>query len=58
VVVVSHRKSIVTVLSHVRGIPYDRIWTMATSPASLTSLAVWADGRSSVAFVNDSSHLR
>jgi broad specificity phosphatase PhoE len=58
VVVVSHRKPIVTVLSHVLGIPYDRIWTMATSPASLTSVEVWADGRSSVAFVNDTSHLR
>jgi hypothetical protein len=30
---------------------------MATSPASLTSVEVWADGRSSVAFVNDTSHL-
>jgi broad specificity phosphatase PhoE len=58
VVVVSHRKPIVTVLSHVLGTPYDRIWTMATSPASLTSVEVWADGRASVAFVNDTSHLR
>ena len=57
VIVVSHRKPIVTVLSHVLGIPYGRIWTIATSPASLTSVEVWGDGRSSVAFVNDTSHL-
>ena len=58
VVVVSHRKPIVTVLSHVLGIPYDRIWRMATAPASLTVIEVWADGAASVAFVNDTSHLR
>jgi ribonuclease H / adenosylcobalamin/alpha-ribazole phosphatase len=58
VVVVSHRKPIVTVLWHVLGIAYDRIWTMAISPASLTSVEVWADRGASVAFVNDTSHLR
>ena len=58
VVVVSHRKPIVTVLSHLLGIPYDRIWQMATAPASLTCVEVSADGGHSVAFVNDTSHLR
>jgi probable phosphoglycerate mutase len=57
VVVVSHRKPIVTVLSHVLGIPHDRIWTMDTAPASLTCVEVRADGGASVAFVNDTSHL-
>jgi ribonuclease H / adenosylcobalamin/alpha-ribazole phosphatase len=58
VVVASHRKPIVTVLAHVLGIPYERIWRIATAPASLTSVEVWADGGMSVAFVNDTSHLR
>ena len=58
VVVVSHRKPIVTVLSHLLGIPYDRIWRMATAPASLTCVEVSAGGGASVAFVNDTNHLR
>ncbi|MBE3074478.1 MAG: bifunctional RNase H/acid phosphatase [Actinobacteria bacterium] len=58
VVVASHRKPIMTVLAHVLGIPHERIWRLATAPASLTSIEVWADGGTSVAFVNDTSHLR
>lgn len=58
VIVVSHRKPIMTVLAYVLGIPYGRIWRIATAPASLTCVEVWADGGTSVAFVNDTSHLR
>jgi len=58
VIVVSHRKPIMTVLAHVLGIRYERIWRIATAPASLTCVEVWADGGTSVAFVNDTSHLR
>lgn len=58
VVVASHRKPIVTVLAHLLGIPYERIWRIATAPASLTSVEVWADGGMSVSFVNDTGHLR
>jgi ribonuclease H / adenosylcobalamin/alpha-ribazole phosphatase len=58
VVVASHRKPIMTVLAHVLEIPQKRIWRLATDPASLTCLEVWADGGTSVAFVNDVSHLR
>jgi ribonuclease H / adenosylcobalamin/alpha-ribazole phosphatase len=58
VVVASHRKPIMTVLAHVLGIPHERIWRLATDPASLTSIEVWDDGGTSVAFVNDTSHLR
>ena len=58
VVVASHRKPIITVLSHVLGIPYERIWRLATAPASLTCVEVWADGGASVTFVNDTNHLR
>jgi probable phosphoglycerate mutase len=58
VVVVSHRKPIMTVLAHILGIPHERIWRLATAPASLSAVEVWADGGTSVAFVNDTSHLR
>jgi probable phosphoglycerate mutase len=58
VVVATHRKPIMTVLAHLLGIPPERIWRLATAPASLTSVEVWADGGASVAFVNDTSHLR
>jgi broad specificity phosphatase PhoE len=58
VVVVSHRKPIMTVLAHVLGIPHERVWRLATAPASLSAVEVWADGGTSVAFVNDTSHLR
>lgn len=58
VVVASHRKPIMTVIANVLDIPHQRIWRLATAPASLTSVEVWADGGTSVAFVNDTSHLR
>lgn len=58
VVVASHRKPIMTVLARVLEIPHRRIWRLATSPASLTAIEVWTDGGTSVAFVNDTSHLR
>ena len=58
VVVASHRKPIMTVLAHLLGIPHERIWRLATAPASLTCVEVWTDGGVSVAFVNDTSHLR
>jgi ribonuclease H / adenosylcobalamin/alpha-ribazole phosphatase len=57
-VVATHRKPVITVLSHVLGIRYARIWRLATAPASLTSVETWADGGTSVGFVNDTSHLR
>ena len=58
VVVASHRKPIMTLLANLLEIPHERIWRLATSPASLTSVEVWTDGGTSVAFVNDTSHLR
>jgi probable phosphoglycerate mutase len=58
IVVASHRKPIITVLAHVLGIPHERIWRMATAPASLTTVEIWADGGASVPFVNRTSHLR
>jgi ribonuclease H / adenosylcobalamin/alpha-ribazole phosphatase len=58
VVVATHRKPIMVVLAHVLGIPHDRIWRLATSPASLTTVEMWSDGGAMVPFVNDTSHLR
>jgi probable phosphoglycerate mutase len=58
VIVASHRKPIMTVLAHLLGIPHDRSWLLATAPASLTCVEAWADGGRSIAFVNDTSHLR
>ena len=46
------------VLAYLLGIPHERIWRLATAPASLTCIDIWADGGASVAFVNDMSHLR
>jgi probable phosphoglycerate mutase len=57
IVVASHRKPIIAVLAHMLGIPHERIWRLATEPASLTSVEAWADGGASVAFVNRTSHL-
>lgn len=58
VVVATHRKPIITVLGSLLGISYERMWRLATAPASLTSVEVWADGGTSVAVVNDTNHLR
>ena len=58
VVVAAHRKPIITVLAHLLGIPYERIWRLATAPASLTAVEIWSDGGTSVPFVNATSHLR
>ncbi|HET8602264.1 MAG TPA: bifunctional RNase H/acid phosphatase [Segeticoccus sp.] len=58
VVVATHRKPIMVVLAHLLGIGQDRIWRVATAPASLTGIEVWADGGASVSFVNDTHHLR
>ncbi|MGB3764686.1 MAG: bifunctional RNase H/acid phosphatase [Ornithinimicrobium sp.] len=58
VVVASHRKPLMCVLSHILGIDHERIWSIATAPCSLTAIDVWPDGGVSVAFVNDTHHLR
>ncbi|HET7303884.1 MAG TPA: bifunctional RNase H/acid phosphatase [Segeticoccus sp.] len=57
VVVATHRKPIMVVLAHLLGIDQDRIWRVATAPASLTGIEVWTDGGASVSFVNDTHHL-
>jgi probable phosphoglycerate mutase len=57
VVVATHRKPILVVLSHVLGLPHRSYWTLATAPASLTAIQLWADGNAQVAFVNRTAHL-
>ncbi len=58
VVIASHRKPLMCVLAHILGIDHERIWSIATAPCSLTAIDVWPDGGVSVAFVNDTHHLR
>lgn len=57
VVIASHRKPLMCVLSEILGIDHERIWSIATAPCSLTSIDVWPDGGVSVAFINDTHHL-
>ncbi len=58
VVVASHRKPLMCVLSRVLGIDHERAWSIATAPCSLSAIEVWPDGGVSVAFINDTHHLR
>jgi probable phosphoglycerate mutase len=39
------------------GIDHDKVWSIATAPASLTAFEFWPDGGVQVAFVNDTHHL-
>ncbi len=57
VVVASHRKPILAVLSTVLGLPHASFWTLATAPASLTAIQMWGDGNAQIAFVNRTGHL-
>jgi broad specificity phosphatase PhoE/ribonuclease HI len=57
VVVATHRKPVLAVLSSVLGLPHGSFWTLATAPASLTAIQVWRDGTTQIAFVNRTSHL-
>ncbi len=45
------------VLAEVLGLAHDKIWVLATAPASLTAVQVWQDGTVNVAFVNRTAHL-
>jgi probable phosphoglycerate mutase len=56
-IVVTSRKPILVVLARVLGIDEQRFWALSTDPASLTAVELWPDGRTSVPFVNRTSHL-
>ena len=57
VVVASHRLPITVVIGSVLGIDHDKVWSIATAPASLSALEFWPDGGVQVAFINDTHHL-
>lgn len=58
VIVATHRKPLLCVLSEVLGMDHERVWALATDPASITALDIWPDGGARVAFLNDTHHLQ
>ena len=58
IIVVTHRIVIMSVLARVLGLDMAGGWRLAAAPASFTGLEVWPDGNASVAFLNDTHHLR
>lgn len=57
VVVVSHRKPIMTVLQSLLGLDTGHAWLVSIDPASLTGVDVRADGSALLAYTNDTHHL-
>ncbi|TWP36334.1 bifunctional RNase H/acid phosphatase [Leekyejoonella antrihumi] len=58
VVVVTHRKPIMVVLSGLLGISMDRSWMLEADPASVSGIKMWQDQHASISFLNDTTHLR
>lgn len=58
VVVATHRMPILVVLRSLLGLSFGHAWLLAADPASLTEIEVYADGSASVAYTNDTHHLR
>jgi len=58
IVVATHRLPILVVLQSLLGMSFAQAWLLATDPASLTQIEVYADGSARVAFTNDTHHLR
>ncbi len=58
VVVATHRLPILAVLRSLLGLSFGHAWLLAADPASLTQIDVYADGSASVAYTNDTHHLR
>ncbi|PID96239.1 MAG: histidine phosphatase family protein [Actinomycetales bacterium] len=57
-VVVTSRVPLLVVLNEVLGIAPERFWALATEPASVTVVDLWADGHVSVPVLNRTDHLR
>ncbi len=57
IVVASHRRPILAVLSEILHVPATASWAFAIAPASLTAVEVWPDGNASIAFTNRTHHL-
>ncbi|GGB41742.1 bifunctional RNase H/acid phosphatase [Flexivirga endophytica] len=58
VVIATHRMPILVVLRSLLGLSFGHAWLLAADPASLTEIDVYADGSASVAYTNDTHHLR
>lgn len=58
VVVATHRKPLMVVLSLLLGIPGETAWMLQADPASLTTLQVWPDGKATVDSLNATHYLR
>lgn len=58
VVVATHRMPILVVLRSLLGLGFGQAWLLHADPASLTEIHVYADGSASVAYTNDTHHLR
>lgn len=58
VVVATHRMPILVVLRSLLGLSFENAWMLASDPASLTEIDVYADGSASIAYTNDTHHLR
>ena len=58
VVVATHRKPLMVVLSLLLGISGEKAWMLDADPGSLTTVRVWPDGRAVVRSVNSTHHLR
>lgn len=58
VVVATHRMPILVVLRSLLGLSLGHAWLLAADPTSLTEIDVYADGNASVAYTNDTHHLR
>ncbi|RNI17899.1 bifunctional RNase H/acid phosphatase [Flexivirga caeni] len=58
VIVATHRMPILVVLRSLLGLSLGHAWLLAADPASLTQLDVYADGSATVAYTNDTHHLR
>ena len=56
-VVVTSRVPILIVLNHLLGIAPERFWTLATDPASISIVDLWADGNLSIPAINRVDHL-
>jgi probable phosphoglycerate mutase len=57
VLVVTHVTPIKSIVRHTLRAPTDALFRLELAPASLTSVEFFADGVSSVRFVNDATHL-
>lgn len=58
VVVATHRMPILVVLRSLLGLSLGHAWLLAADPASLTCIHVYGDGGATVAYTNDTHHLR